>query len=259
MCTVSFLPAEDDFHLAMNRDEFLARPEALSPEILQTGGHRSLYPRECDSGTRVGVNEMGLAFALLDWSHQPPHKGSGTCSPSTIIPELLAATTIAETKQRLAALDFTAMNPFRLVAACRQERSLWEWRYRGDNVPLVKQIPWRRAHWFSSYLDEASASRARQSACDREAWVSSPASAGWLHGLHRLHYPAKCERSICMHHDEVGTVSHTEISVNTRDVVMKYSAGPPCLNKPRATKMLPLLLPIGLQGITPALLPKSDE
>jgi hypothetical protein len=239
MCTVSFLPAEDGFHLAMNRDEQLSRRAALPPDIFTRGALRALYPHELSGGTWVGVNEAGLALALINWYSQPQRKPGRIVSRGVVIPALLAAETMTEAGELLASLGVGAMNPFRLIIASSRERSLREWRSSGDALEVVAS-PWQRAHWFSSSFDEAEANRVRGLTCARAARRSRPASATWLRKLHASHHPSKGAFSICMHRIDACTVSCTELSVGDGAAAMTYSAGPACRRGPRFAKTLRL-------------------
>jgi len=239
MCTVSFLPSNDGFHLAMNRDEQLSRMAALPPEVFTHGALRALYPHELNGGTWVGVNEAGLALALINWYSQPQSKSGKIASRGEVIPALLAADTMVEVGELLASLDVGAMNPFRLIVASSRERSLREWRSSGGALDTV-MFPWKRAHWFSSGFDEAEANRVRGLTCARAARLSQPDSAAWLRKLHASHYPAKGAFSICMHRIDACTVSCTELSVNAAAAAMTYSAGPACQRGPRFAKTLRL-------------------
>ena len=49
----------------------------------------------------MGVNETGLAFALLDWFRQPPRKRLETRRLNEVIPLLLTAATFNETRCRI--------------------------------------------------------------------------------------------------------------------------------------------------------------
>lgn len=239
MCTVSFLPADDGFHLAMNRDEQLSRRAALPPGIAKRGALRALYPRELSGGTWIGVNEAGIAFALINWYSQPQRKGADTISRGEVIPALLAADTAAEAEALLASLDVAEMNPFRLIVASNSERVLQEWRSIGGRIEGVS-MPWKRAHWFSSGFDEAEAGRVRALTCARAARLSPPDSAAWLRELHGSHHPSKGAFSICMHRIDACTVSCTELSVDKASAAMRYAAGPACERGPRFAKTLRL-------------------
>ena len=94
MCSVSFLPLAEGFHLLMNRDEKLTRPEALPPALRRCGKFSALYPREPGGGTWIGCNETGLGLALINW-YSRPHFGA-SLSRGVIIPALLEAATLRE-------------------------------------------------------------------------------------------------------------------------------------------------------------------
>src|SRR5436305_622975 len=59
-----------------------------------------------------------------------------------------------------------------------------------------------------------------------------------LRGLHRSHLPERGPFSICMHRTNAATVSYTEVTVENRNVTMRYKPGPPCLASPTVTKSL---------------------
>ena len=67
MCTLSFLPSNRSFLVAMNRDESHTRPAALPPRILEVDGMEVIYPREPGGGTWVGCNDGGNLLALVNW------------------------------------------------------------------------------------------------------------------------------------------------------------------------------------------------
>ena len=71
MCSVSFVPRDDGFVLAMNRDELFSRAAALPPEVRSLGKLAALCPREPAGGTWVGVNTAGMAFSLINWHLRP--------------------------------------------------------------------------------------------------------------------------------------------------------------------------------------------
>jgi hypothetical protein len=237
MCTVSFLPSADGYHLAMNRDEQLSRMAALPPEQMRCGTLKAIYPHELGGGTWVGVNETGLAFALINWYSQPQRPRAGMITRGDVIPALLRAVTIAEARALLAQLPLDRMNPFRLIMVSDRENAVVESRWSGESLEEI-MLPWQRQHWFSSGFDESEANRRRRLTCAREARSSSPDSVKWLRNLHRSHHPSKGAFSICMHRVDACTVSYTELSVNKLAAVMTYSAGPACERGPHFSKTL---------------------
>jgi hypothetical protein len=223
MCSVSFLRRGGGFHLLMNRDEQRSRPAALPPEICPCGDGKALYPRETGGGTWIGINDAGLAFALINWYARPGI--SQAISRGLIIPALLEAKSAGAAGLRLNRLPLERMNPFRLMIFSVRERSLWEWR--SDRAQLDgKCLSWRRRHWFSSGFDEARANLLRARTCRvLETETASPAS---LRRLHRSHHPRPGAFSICMHRTDACTVSCTELEVTENSATMRYHAGPPC-------------------------------
>jgi len=230
MCSVSFLPRDAGFVLAMNRDERLSRGSALPPEALTREGVSMLYPRELSGGTWTGVNSAGMAFALINWHSQPDCACGTPVSRGEVVRTLLAARSGKQSASLLRQLPLVRMNPFRLMIMSLSERSLVEWRSNGDSLePLA--LPWRRHHWFSSGLDEARANEVRREQCARVPGDSVDLRV--LRKLHRSHAPQAGPFTICMHRSDACTVSYTEINVHSPVASIYYVAGPPCSQAPR--------------------------
>src|SRR5438093_4417127 len=74
MCTVSFVPKDQGFYVAMNRDEKRSRPTALRPRIVRVASRRAIFPREPNGGSWIAVNDAGVCLALINWQriqHNP--------------------------------------------------------------------------------------------------------------------------------------------------------------------------------------------
>src|SRR5215471_19134736 len=71
MCTVTFIPHANGFYVAMNRDERIARLPARPPTVFVRGLVESIYPLDCEGGTWIAANGMGIAFTLLNWNDAP--------------------------------------------------------------------------------------------------------------------------------------------------------------------------------------------
>jgi hypothetical protein len=225
--------------LAMNRDEQVSRPPALSPRSHQTGLHKSLYPSEPSGGTWVGINDAGLGLALINWYSKPQRDRALCVSRGIVIPHLLAADDLADIGAFFSDLPLTQINPFRLIAVSLAGRAVREWRWDGTVLQCRRQ-GWQRRHWFSSGFDEALVNRKR-AALVRAAAAAAPAQTpGWLRKLHHSHQPERGAFSVCMHRGEAQTVSTTEILASRRQAEMRYTAGSPCTKKPGAPRLLPL-------------------
>jgi hypothetical protein len=230
MCSVSFLPRDAGFVLAMNRDERISREAALPPEALAHDGLSTLYPREPSGGTWVGVNSAGMAFSLINWHSQPDCACGTPVSRGEVVRALLEVRSGKRAASLLRQLPLKRMNPFRLLIANLSEEMLVEWRSGGSSLERVS-LPWRRHHWFSSGFDEAKANQMRSESCARFPgdFLELPV----LRTLHRSHAPEAGPFSICMHRSDACTVSYTEINVLGPVASIYYIAGPPCSQSPR--------------------------
>ena len=96
MCSVTFLPREEGFVLAMNRDELISRVPALPPKVHHRGELTVLCPSEPSGGTWIGVNSAGLAFSLLNWHSQPDRPGEDLISRGEVVRALLSGRSSSE-------------------------------------------------------------------------------------------------------------------------------------------------------------------
>jgi len=235
MCTVSFLPTRHGFMLAMNRDEQVSRPRALTPRRHWTGTRASLYPSEAGGGTWIGANDVGLTLALVNWYAKPQRDRRLCVSRGIIIPHLLAAENLADVAAMFADLPLSQINPFRLIVASAKERKLGEWRWDGKALSC-KRFGWTRRHWFSSGYDEATVNKKRTAVV--RAAGKSPLTPARLRKLHQSHLPERGPFSICMHRTDAKSVSYTEIVATKSGATMRYAAGSPCAKKPGTPRLL---------------------
>jgi hypothetical protein len=146
MCTVSIVPLGDGFRLMCNRDERIARPVAAPPSRVVVGGVDAIFPIDPQSGgTWIGVNEVGLAIALLNRTstdnRTPSYVGSafrrtgdadvvsghtltigiGERSRGEIVPRLLAARDMSHFFDLVTTIRPVLYEPFRIVAVWRHD------------------------------------------------------------------------------------------------------------------------------------------
>jgi transport and Golgi organization protein 2 len=240
MCTLSFLPTQSGFRIAMNRDEKRVRIAALPPERFAFGDRQVLYPREPGGGTWLAANDAGLCLALINWHRIAREPLERITSRGQIIPQLIGASSSAQLERNLRAVKLQDLRPFRLIAVVPSEHALLEFRWNLRALRVSKQ-PWRTHHWFSSGFDERQAESTRRVVCDRV----EPRTIKDLRTLHRSHVPRRGPFSICMHRRDAKSVSYAEVSVTRRSVVMRYADGSPCAAKLTLTKRLPLKVALG--------------
>jgi transport and Golgi organization protein 2 len=232
MCTLTFVPHKNRYLLAMNRDESVARPLALPPQVFWLrSGLRAAYPHESSGGTWVAVNEAGVALALLNRyleGTQPPKKRSR----GELIPWLVASTSMGAVRRSLRSLSCDGMLPFRLVAVDPGCRCLLEVAWNGVSL-ACSELPWELRHWFSSGLSDELASRYRGAVSRLAGRAPDAGSAPWVRTLHGSHAPSHGAFSFCVHRPGVRSVSYTEIEGAKSCVLLRYRPGAPCL--PAAT------------------------
>ena len=237
MCSVSFIPREDGFVLAMNRDELISRVPALPPRVHYRGDLAVLCPSEPSGGTWIGISSAGMAFALLNWHSQPDRPGEDLISRGEVVRALLAGGSSSAADSVLKELPLGRMNPFRLITVSLPERSLTEWS-SGTEALTSEAHPWKRQHWFSSGFDEAGAIQVRQRVCAQ--FPGDLEDLTTLRKLHATHQPIAGPFSLCMHREDAATVSYTEISVCDHTASMFYVAGSPCSSAARFSEVLSL-------------------
>jgi hypothetical protein len=223
MCTLSFLPKNDGYIVAMNRDEQLSRPIALPPTIHTSAGSKAIYPLDVEGGTWIAVTESGTTWALLN--RNSTLQGKKRRSRGEIILAGLQSAGQLKAIEELRILD--EVLPFRLVILSAASRQVREWVWDGQEFACMPH-PWQAHHWFSSGRSDAEASEIRGRTFVESAADPSAGSLEWLRKLHRSHDPERGAFSICVHRPDARTVSYTEIQVLHTVVSMSYSAGSPC-------------------------------
>jgi hypothetical protein len=235
MCSVSFLPRDDGYDLAMNRDESRQRVAGLPPEIRVERQRRILAPSEPGGGTWIGVNEFANTLALVNWYSKKRTPASVPLSRGEVVRRLLPFESLQDLRIELMAFDLGPVQPFRLISVSCPEKNLTEWQWDGHKLEEVP-CDWERHHWFSSAYDETQAERIRQATCDQ---VRALDSFSDLCCFHASHHPEPGPFSLCMHRPDASTVSFTGVSVRSAMAEMRYVAGPPCeLNAPHLERRL---------------------
>src|SRR5271157_3060328 len=233
MCTLTVVIGDDTYLMAMNRDEKIARGAGLSPEVHEFDGTRAIYPSDGDGGTWLATNEYGITFALLNWNDIALHRRAfpKTRSRGRVIPALIDSRSLSDLHEVFSVWNFAGMMPFRLVGVFPSEEEIWEWRW--DSAQLECQVhEWESRHWFSSSLSDERAESRRGAACRMARHESDAGSVRWLRRLQASHAGGPGPFSLCVHREDVKTLSYTEVVLSSGSVKMCHFRGSPCTMNP---------------------------
>ncbi len=223
MCTVSIVPVADGCRMVCNRDERHTRAAAHAPRAFPTEVSWATYPQDpMSGGTWIGVNDDGLMVALLNRSAAASEaRLSPPQSRGSIVPLLLAGTSIAQAMDAYDALDLTRFASFRIVMAHRSNVAV----VTGDRAhSAAESFPLRRPVMFtSSSLGDAAVETPRLRLFDQLVL----ADADWLRGQFRFHrhrWAGRPEISVQMARQDAVTVSRTTVDVTSRDIDLHYES-----------------------------------
>jgi Transport and Golgi organisation 2 len=222
MCTVSIVPTLDGCRVVCNRDERRTRAAARPPRVWSTGASWAVYPQDPESGgTWIGVNGDGLVVALLNGTSTSAAPHAMPRSRGSIVPGLLACTTIARAVQACEALDVRLFEPFRLVMVQRDAVAVVTSdaaRPSPEACPLVAPVM-----FTSSSLGDDVVEVPRRRLFERLVLAADD----WLRGQSRFHrhrWRRRPEISVRMSRGDAATVSRTTIDVTSRTVDLEYEA-----------------------------------
>lgn len=241
MCTVSFIPRQRDYLLAMNRDEQRSRVAGLPPMQKEGASRNFICPSEPGGGTWIALNAAGVTFALINWYSITRRVKGNSVSRGIVVNSVAEAEQPEIVLQNLRALQLEAVNPFRLIGVFPQQRTVVEWGWNLENLCL-QEHPWQARQFISSGFDEPAAQQHRSAVFQTARGQKSVFTADWLRRLHRSHRPGCGALSTCMHREDAVTVSYTEIQVTALSGRMSYHGGAPCHQGPTITRSFPVIV-----------------
>lgn len=232
MCTVSLIPTAGGFRLIANRDERRSRQAGLAPQARTLGSRRALFPVDAAAGgSWVGVNDRGLAVALLNRYTMAAHDACASCvdarkdtgrgsliTRGTLVPLLLACDDLRSALASAWTIDRRRFAPFRLVlaqgscaAVITSEADRWSVQTRTLDGPLMVT---------SSALGDAHVDAPR-----RRLFARLLAAGGWSDGqraFHRHQWSLRPDISVVMARSDARTVSRTSVETGRRGTTLVY-------------------------------------
>jgi hypothetical protein len=228
MCTLSVITVADGYLLAMNRDERIARGAGEMPQPHQTCGIEAIYPNDGAGGTWIAANELGIGLALLNWNRTRCTVDAGKArSRGQLIPALIGSRSLSGLSAAFGGLDLEGILPFRLVGVFPSEKEIGEWRW--NSAQLAFQVhAWESRHWFSSSLSDQRAETLRGAVCRDAQQESDAGSVEWLRRLHASHENGPGPFSLCVHREDIRTLSYTEVTCALATVTLEHFLANPC-------------------------------
>jgi hypothetical protein len=225
VCTVTVVPVPGGFRLACNRDERRDRPPAHVPALHALARRRAAFPVDpVGGGTWIGVNEAGLAAALLNRSSDPaiPARRKAPRSRGLILPQVLECASLAEAIELTATLDACDFDRFRIVMAEHHGAAIVT--SDGETLSVEAADLCRPMMLTSSSLGDALVDRPRRwlfermFATDEGSWLSAQDR------FHRHQWRSHPEISVRMERADARTVSHAVVQVVGRSIELRYRA-----------------------------------
>jgi hypothetical protein len=227
VCTVSIVAWAGGLRLVANRDEQRSRAAALPPRVVERDGIRALMPIDpASGGSWTAVNELGIAFALLNVNPSVPFE-PGARSRGEIVAAVASLASIDAVLDLVERFDRGRHAPFRLICAAGGEAlelapHLSLMRRHALRRPLMfassglgdDRVEAPRRALFAELVGGADAREPVDDLCRRQD------------AFHAHRWSDAPHLSVFMSREDACTVSRTVIDVRERSVAMTYAGAP---------------------------------
>jgi hypothetical protein len=221
MCTVTYIPTKNGFHLTSNRDEHISRNQALAPQQYDAGKSKLLYPKDADkNGSWIAAKSNGDMVVLLNGAFikhtiQPAYRKSR----GLVLMDIINAEYPAHFYK---AMNLEGIEPFTLVLYAAG--SLYECRWDGEKKRIVSLDAKAAYIWSSVTLYD------KMAAAKRNSWFSQfrnsdhpKKTAGILH-FHRFGGDGDLKDGLVINRGgKMKTMSITNIRVTPQSITMTYN------------------------------------
>lgn len=225
MCTATYQFSGKSYDVFFSRDDRTDRATAILPER-QTDRFGGQYIAPIDSergGTWFATHTSGVSMALLNGTAQPKHIAKR--SRGELIPYVIHCLEINDVLSHLNQLNLTQYGYFHLLVFL-PESGCTMISNNGHGFVVTKAPP---NPIVSSSFDQSGAESARSTAFSTT--VPNDASRQAFDHFHSSHYPNEGPLSVCVHREDVETLSYIRLHVSPERVCLDYVSGLPCLHK----------------------------
>jgi hypothetical protein len=223
MCTVSIVAADGLVRIVANRDEQRTRAAAAPPVVYRNRGPRAVFPVDPDGGgTWIGVNETGLAVALLN------RNGDDACATPVMATSrgaiartlLLDVESLDEAIRLVSRLEAHRHAPYRLVMVHKRGIAVVAGG-GGETARVSRRVLWPPEIFASSSLGDHLVEGARRRLfleCLHR--VRDPLTAQRI--FHRHSWADRGAMSVVMHRSDARTVSRTQLDLRGNEFRVDY-------------------------------------
>jgi uncharacterized protein with NRDE domain len=211
MCTVSFIKSHQSVIITSNRDEHKDRLPALTPDVYELNGIKTLFPKDPKgNGTWFAYNEFGTVIVLLngaDEKHNP--KATYRKSRGLIVLDLISS------KQSLNIWKVITLNdiePFTIVLFF--ENQLYQLRWNEIEKTCVQLDNSQHHIWSSSTLYNPEIRNLRQQWFENFTYASDDIQPSEVLNFHTNTYREDIENGLIINRKNgVQTKSITQLVI----------------------------------------------
>lgn len=215
----------DGYQLFFNRDERKSRRRAKLPTCQIRSGVKYLSPTDADAGgTWIAVNQFGVTVCLLNhYQFEQIETYKNWTSRGEIVRSFASTPSIVAAEDLFDSLDLDDYRAFRMFIIDHQGGNrlcVWD----GHSARIEKDLKNPKS---SSSVDAKHVKSLRKDLFANLNLVGSKRANDFIR-YHSSHLPSRSKESVCMHRDDAGTVSLSQVSVSSKGISFRYADGAPC-------------------------------
>lgn len=219
MCTVVFIPGNNEVFFGSLRDESPNRPRATKPEMYDVNGVSLLSPNDAlAGGTWIGANNTGSIIILLNGGYTNHHRQAFYRKSRGLIVSALLSSPLPVVEWKLINMD--DIEPFTLIVW--SENNLFQLVWDGINKSKILLDKTQPYIWSSSTLYTEAAKEIRQTLFQK--WMATEPIISHHTLLLFFHSFTNNENGFIMNRNEqIKTLSFTYIVLERgKNVAMRY-------------------------------------